>query len=67
MKQNRIESEQVAAAIWAAQLVAACRREHCYYLQDHRVATQARHRRLKVRILTTETKSDTEYMQYAPI
>ena len=65
MKQNRIESEQVAAAIWAAQLVAACRREHCHYLQDHRVATQARHRRLKVRILITETKSDTEYMQYA--
>ena len=67
MKQNRIESEQVAAAIWAAQLVAACRREHCYYLQDHRVARQARHRRLKVRIPITETKSDTEYMQYAPI
>ena len=67
MKQNRIESEQVAAAIWAAQLVAACRREHCHYLQDHRVATQARHRRLKVRILTIETKSDTDQMQYAPI
>jgi hypothetical protein len=33
---------------------------HCHYLQDHRVATQARRRRLKVRILTTETKSDTE-------
>ena len=49
----------------AAQLVAACRREHCYYLQDHRVARQARHRRLKVRILITETNSGTEYMQYA--
>ena len=33
----------------------------------HRRLTQARHRRLKVRILTTETKSDTELMQYAPI
>ena len=33
----------------------------------HRRLTQARHRRLKVRILTTETKSDTEVMQYAPI
>ena len=38
-----------------------------FLLIDHRVATQARRRRLKVRILTTETKSDTELMQYAPI
>ncbi len=55
-QQSRMVSEQAAVAKWVVQFEAACHRVHFHHLQDHKVAMEARPRRLKVRILAPKTE-----------